>query len=70
MRGIVQNILMHDQDPARRERFLRGYRSLLCSLDIRSFDDATNRIVELRSLVPVLLAAAEEILERNPKAID
>jgi hypothetical protein len=70
MRGIVQNILLHDEDPARSERFFRGYWSLLRSLEIRSFEDATNRAGELRSAVPVLLAAAEEILERNPEAID
>ena len=29
MRGIAQNILTHDEDPARRERFLRGYWSRL-----------------------------------------
>jgi hypothetical protein len=70
MRGIVQNILMHDEDPARRERFLRGYWRLLCSLEIKSFEDTANRFGELRTAVPILLAAAEEILERNPEASD
>jgi hypothetical protein len=70
MRGVAQNILMHHEDPAKRERFLRGYWDLLHTLKIRSLEDITNRLGELRDTVPVLLAAAEVILKCNPGAID
>jgi hypothetical protein len=69
-RIIAQSALMNDAPSGERELHSADFRSLLGMLGVENDDDLLNRAEAIQQALPLLMEAAEDIVARNPNAVD
>ncbi len=69
-RIIAQSALMNDAPPDEREGHAADFRSLLTMLGIENDHDLVTRADAIQQALPLLMEAAQDIISRNPNAVD